>query len=276
MHATGTGQNSPRKRIASRMSSGPVEQFRPITSTFSASSVVSTAEMSVPSSILPPLGSSDTEVWIGSVRPVLLNASRAPNTAALTSRMSCAVSMIDQVGAAVDQARGLLGEHLDQLAEADLPERGVLGGRQVAGRADRARDEAMLAGGLARDLRGLGVDLDRVVGQAPLVELDARGLEGVGLDDLGAGLEHRGVHALDHVGPVEHERLVALALQAAVVLGGQLELLERRAHAAVVDDDAFLYGLQVVPGHSGHASGGDSGEGVDADRSPASMLRVVH
>ena len=48
----------------------------------------------MPSSILPPLGSSDTEVWIGSVRPVLLNASRAPNTAAFTSRMSWAVSMM--------------------------------------------------------------------------------------------------------------------------------------------------------------------------------------
>ena len=73
-----------------------------------------------------------------------------------------------QVGAAVDQAGGLLGEDLDQLAEADLPERGVLGGRQVAGRADRAGDEAVLAGRLARDFRGLRVDLDRVVGQAPL------------------------------------------------------------------------------------------------------------
>ena len=47
------------------MSSGPVEQLRPITSTFSASSVASAAEMSVPSSILPPLGSSETEAWIG-------------------------------------------------------------------------------------------------------------------------------------------------------------------------------------------------------------------
>ena len=45
--------------------------------------------------------------------------------------------------------------------------------------------------------------------------------------------------ALDHVGPVEHERLVALALQAAVVLLGQIELLQGRAHAAVEDDDAF-------------------------------------
>ena len=52
------------------MSSGPVEQFSPIASTSSASSVASTAEMSVPSSILPPLGSSDTCVWIGTARPV--------------------------------------------------------------------------------------------------------------------------------------------------------------------------------------------------------------
>ena len=48
--------------------------------------------MSVPSSILPPFGRSDTEVWIGKVLPVLLKASRAPKMAALTSRMSWAVS----------------------------------------------------------------------------------------------------------------------------------------------------------------------------------------
>ena len=53
-----------------------------------------------------------------------------------------------------------------------------------------------------------------------------------------AGLDHRAVHALDHVGAVEDQRLVALAGQAAVVLGREVELLERRAHAAVEDDDA--------------------------------------
>ena len=90
----------------------------------------------------------------------------------------------DQVDAAVDQARRLLGEDLDQLAEADLPERRVLGGRQEAGRPDRARDEAALAGGLARDLGGPGVDLDRVLAEAPLLELQPRALEGVGLDAL--------------------------------------------------------------------------------------------
>ena len=249
MQATGTGQNSPRKRIASRMSSGPVEQFRPITSTFSALSVASTEEMSVPSSILPPLGSSDTEVWIGSVRPVRLERLAGAEHGGLDLEDVLGGLDDDQVGAAVDQAGGLLGEHLDELAEADLPERGVLGGGQEAGRADRAGHVAALAGGLARDFGGLRVDLDRVLGEAPLVELQPRALEGVGLEHFGAGLEHRGVHALDHVGAVQHERLVALALQSAVVLAGQLELLERRAHAAVVDDDMAVYRLQVVAGH---------------------------
>ena len=56
----------------------------------------------------------------------------------------------------------------------------------------------------------LRVDLQRVLAETPLVELQPRALEGVGLDHLGAGLDHRRVNALDHVGPVQHERLVAL------------------------------------------------------------------
>ncbi len=65
-------------------------------STFSASSVVSIEEMSVPSSIVPPLGRTNEETWIGTLRPTFLNASRAPNTAAFVSRMSCWVSMMSR------------------------------------------------------------------------------------------------------------------------------------------------------------------------------------
>jgi hypothetical protein len=64
------------------------------------------------------------------------------------------------------------------------------------------------------------------------------------------------VHALDHVRAVQDECLVALAGQAAVVLGRQLELLERRAHAAVVDDNALGDGLQVVAGHEAMLAAG--------------------
>ena len=85
----------------------------------------STAEMSVPSSILPPLGSSDTEAWIGSVRPALLESLAGPEDRRLDLEDVLRGLDDQQVDAAVDQPRGLLGEDLDQLAEADLPERGV-------------------------------------------------------------------------------------------------------------------------------------------------------
>ena len=82
----------------------------------------------------------------------------------------------------------------------------------------------------------------RVVLESPLGQLQPRGLEGVGLEHLGAGLEHRGVDALDHVGPVQHQRLVAATGKPVVVLEAEIELLERRAHAAVEDDDAVSRG----------------------------------
>ncbi len=180
------------------------------------------------------------------MRPVLLNASRAPKTAALTSRMSCAVSMISRSAPPSIRPAACSEKTSTSSPKRICPSEGSSEAGRIAGRADRARHEAVLARRLASDFRGLGVDLDRVVGQAPLVELDPGGLEGVGLEHFGAGLEHRAVHSLDHVGPVEHQRLVALAVQAAVVLAGELELLERGAHAAVVDDDVALDRLQVV------------------------------
>ena len=85
-----------------------------------------------------------------------------------------------------------------------------------------------------------------MLGQAPLLELQPRRLEGVGLHDLGARLDHRLVDALDDVGAVEHERLVAAAGELVVVLEREVELLERRAHAAVEDDDVIAHGGQEV------------------------------
>jgi hypothetical protein len=61
------------------------------------------------------------------------------------------------------------------------------------------------------------------------------------------------VHALNDVRAVQDERLVALARQAAVVLGGEVELLQGRAHAAVVDDDALADRAKEVPIGQGHA-----------------------
>ena len=86
------------------MSSGPVEQLRPMTSTLSASSVASTAEMSVPSSILPPLGSSETEVWIGTRAAGLLERLARAEDRGLDLEDVLRGLDDQQVDAAVDQA----------------------------------------------------------------------------------------------------------------------------------------------------------------------------
>ena len=111
-----------------------------------------------------------------------LNASRAPKIAALTSRMSCAVSMMIRSAPPSTRPRACSAKTSTSSPKVMLPEGRVVGGGQEAGRADRAGDEAVLARRLAGDLGGLGVDLERVLAEAPLLELQARALEGVGLD----------------------------------------------------------------------------------------------
>ena len=143
--------------------------------------------MSVPRSILPPCGSSVMLHWIGTAAILKLERLAGAEHGRLDLEDVLRGLDDDQVGAALDQAPGLLGEHLDELGELDLPESGVVAGREEARRTDRAGDEAILTGGLAGDLGGLDVDLERVVLEPPLGELQPRGLEGVGLDDVGAG-----------------------------------------------------------------------------------------
>ena len=201
----------------------------------------------MPSSILPPLGSSETEHWIGSVVPVALNASRAPKIAALTSRMSCAVSMMSRSAPPSTRPCACSAKTSASSRKVMLPSVGSSeAGRKPVGPIEPATKRCSPAA-LRAICGGLDVDLVGVLAEPPLLELQPRGLEGVGLDDLRAGVEHRGVDALDDVGAVEHERLVALALQAAVVLLREVELLQRGAHAAVEDDDALADGVEVVP-----------------------------
>ena len=246
MQWTGSGQCSPRKRIASRMSSGPVEQLRPITSTFSASSVVSTEEMSVPSSILPPLGSSETEAWIGILRPG--GGERLADAEDRGLDLEDVLRGLDdqQVRAALEQALGLLGEDGDELAEADLAEARVLGGGEEAGGADRARDEAVLADRLAGDLGGPAVDLQRVLADAPLVELEPLAWK------VSVSTTSAPASIIDSWTPwMTSGRLSTSASwqrpgEAVVALEVEVELLERGAHAAVEDDDAVAGGGEEV------------------------------
>ena len=91
MHDTGRTACSDSHRIGSRMCSGPVEQLSPSTSTPNDSSVVIALAMSVPNN-MRPLVSSVTCACTGTRRPISVNTRSNPASAALTSRMSCAVS----------------------------------------------------------------------------------------------------------------------------------------------------------------------------------------
>ena len=246
MQWIGTGENSPRKRIASRMSSGPVEQLRPMTSTCSASSVASAALMSVPSSILPPLGRRLTDVWIGVRRSVSLNASRTPKTAALTSRMSCAVSMMIRSTPPSSRPWACSVKTATSSRKVIWPRVGSSdAGRWPVGPIEPAtkRSSPTAWRAISAALRLISSVCSPRPHSSSLMRLR---LERVGLDDLGAGVDHRLVHALDDVGAVEHERLVAAPGQPVVVLEREVELLEGRAHAAVEDDDVVAHGGEEI------------------------------
>ncbi len=108
--------------------------------------------MSVPSSILPPCGSSETEVWIGSSRPASLNASRTPNTAAFTSRMSCAVSMMIRSAPPSTRPRACSANTARRLRKLMSPSVGSsLAGRNPVGPIEPG-DEAIGADRIASDL----------------------------------------------------------------------------------------------------------------------------
>jgi hypothetical protein len=101
--------------------------------------------------------------------------------------------------------------------------------------------------GLARELCGFEVQL---VGQrlhAVVVQRDDLGIEGIGLDQVGAGGQVLSVDLQDHLRPGQHQQVV-VALQILVPAGEartavigllQLVALDHRAHGPVDDEDAF-------------------------------------
>ncbi len=164
----------------------------------------------------------------------------------------------DEIHAALHQRARRLGVGRGQLVEADVAERGVADVRRerggAAGGTEGARDEARppgarrhLVGGATRDLRRGQVELAHqrlgaVVGLGGRVRV-----EGVGLDDVGAGLEIAAVDLADHLGTGQHQQVV-VALEvtgpvaeplAAVVGLAEPVGLDDGAHRAVEHQDAL-------------------------------------
>ncbi len=148
----------------------------------------------------------------------------------------------ERIDAALDQRAGLHLVRVTQRRERDLPERGELGART-----HRTGDEPLAVRGreVIRDLAGQsGVrqgDLVCAVGQVVFAERDRERPERVGLDDVGAHLEVRGVQGADDVGPGDAQVLVApLERVAAEVVRGEVLALQPGTGGAVVDDDALV------------------------------------
>jgi hypothetical protein len=181
----------------------------------------------------------------------------------------------EDVGAAVDETADLIEEEIDDLLESVLTEHRVLGGGEETGGADGAGDEAGVSGGAvvlrdaAGEFGGGAIELVGLVAEAVFLQLDFAAAEGVGFEDVDAGVEVAGVDVFDD-GGVDEDEVVVAALFAAVVFGSELEVEDGGAHGAVVDEDALageveeLAHLWLYPGPA--ARGGRGGVVATARR----------
>ena len=162
------------------------------------------------------------------------------------------------VDAAGDQRLDLLLVRVGERVEGDGAIAGILDARRDrqrhVRRTDRAGDEAPfpvaplgLVGRLARQHGRGPVELDDQVAELVVGLGDARGAEGVGLDDVGpcqqvaqVDLAH-GVWARDREHVVVAHEIAAVVAEpiAAEIVVDQAELLERGAHRAVEHEDAL-------------------------------------
>ena len=149
------------------------------------------------------------------------------------------------VDAALDEPVDGLGIGSYETVEAGFA--GRLGGRRVGGRAGQ--------------FRGFDVELVRQVLE-PVIGLgNGRRIEGVGLDDVGPGVEKTAMDVGDDPGPGDRQQVV-VALQVRGMVGEppapeisffELVLLDHGAHGAVEHQDAFLEQGGKGGGHGSQA-----------------------
>ena len=218
-----------------------------MTGTSSESMMTVAAAMSVPTSMLPVV-SIVTCTMIGQHLAGLGEGAPGAVDGGLDLQGILAGLDQDGVGIALDEAHGLHGEGVLELAIGDVPE-----ARQTRAGTDRADDEAAPAVArepldrLVRQLAGATVDLDGAVGEAELAQRDGRAAEGVGLDRVGAGLEIGAVDVAHEVRAGQVQDLGAVLLPPEIV-ERQVAALDLRAHAAVEENKA-LTGVVEQVGH---------------------------
>ena len=150
-----------------------------------------------------------------------------------------------RVHAALDQRVGL-----ERVGGAHVVEGHVAGDGDRAGARSHRPDDEALTSGLAGDAGPGQCDLVGAFAEAVLGEHVGRAPEGVGADQVGAGVPVGAVDAGHHVGAREVQVLVAaLVLRAAEVRGREVGRLQHRTHRPVEDEDAFQQGLPQ-PAHA--------------------------
>ena len=179
-----------------------------------------------------------------------------------------------QVGTALDQPERGVAIGGGELVPGDVARAGVVDVRRdrrgAVGGPERPGDKAWpgrcargpAIGAAARDRRRGAVHLAHPRGETVVGLRDRRRVEGVGLDDVGAGFEVGVVDRRDRLGPGQHEQVV-VALQVVAVVGepaggraaevgfGELQLLDHRAHRAVEDEDALAHQAREFVGAVG-------------------------
>ena len=165
----------------------------------------------------------------------------------------------EQVHAAVEESAGLLPIGGREVVEGHGPEGritdvggdGCRTGRGPHGAGDEARPLRIVGhggrGGTLRDPRRSHVDVVYPVLHAVVGLRDRGGVEGVGLDDIGAGVQVLAVDLLDQFGLCDRQQVeiapqsygVVFERIAAVIGFFEGMALQDRAHGAVDDEDSF-------------------------------------
>lgn len=169
----------------------------------------------------------------------------------------------DQVGAAFDQAFGGLGVVFHQFIEGHVAIAGVVHVRGqragAAGRAEHAGDEARLfrvfeglrIGNLAGQASAFYVQFVGQFFHAVVGHGNPGGVEGVGFQNVSAGIQVGFFDAADHVRARQHQQVVVAfdiawpvgKAFATVILFLELVALDHRAHAAIENQNALFEGV---------------------------------
>ncbi len=165
-----------------------------------------------------------------------------------------------RIDAALQQTKCLLLVGGNQFLVGDVARAGIVriarDGGGAGGRSHRPGDEALAPGILGHEFvahpagqfRGFDVELGDDVFQVVVRHGNGLRAEGIGLDDIGPRLEKFAVHRGDDIGTREDKKIAVTLEVLGMILEPlapeiglrQLELLERGAHRAINDDNAFL------------------------------------